>query len=202
MSDPDPRTLTDEDLLARLLGSRVREGLGLRELATAEAVELRRIHRLTPAQLRRATAAREFLRRLEGHPLVPPAKVDTPESVYELMRLRALTTDVEHFWCLALDARARLIGDPVEVSRGDVDGTDAGPRAFFRSALVRRGVSAIAVHNHPTGDPHASAGDHAVTERLAAAGQVVDIAFLDHVIIAAQGFVSLRREHPELFKRK
>jgi len=109
--------------------------------------------------------------------------------------------DHERFWCLPLDPRSGLIGEPRQISQGDIDGTDAGPRAFFRAALTAGAASCIAVHNHPTGDPAASPADLAVTTRLVAAGRTLDVRLVDHLIIGDQGrFVSIRRNHPECFR--
>ncbi len=107
----------------------------------------------------------------------------------------------ERLWCLALDPHSNLIGEPIIVSMGDVDGTDAGPRAFFRAALAAGATTCIAAHNHPTGDPAPSSADRAVTLRLHAAGRTIDIALVDHVVIGAGGsFVSLRNQEPGLFR--
>ena len=107
----------------------------------------------------------------------------------------------EELWCLPLDPHCRLIGRPRTVTRGDVDGVDAGPRAFFRTALGAGAVQAIAVHNHPGGDPAPSAADRAVTRRLAEAGRAVDVPLRDHLVIGANGqFTSLFRDDPGLFR--
>ncbi len=107
----------------------------------------------------------------------------------------------EELWCLPLDPHSRLIGQPRIVTRGDVDGTDAGPRALFRIALSAGATSCIAVHNHPTGDPTPSAADRAVTLRLVAAGRSIDLPLVDHVILGDGGrYVSLRTLEPGLFR--
>ncbi|MCK6490614.1 MAG: hypothetical protein L6R48_20365 [Planctomycetes bacterium] len=55
--------------------------------------------------------------------------------------------------------------------------------------------------NHPTGDTAPSAADAAVTRRLVAAGRAVDVPLVDHVIVTTSGgFLSLRRDQPELFR--
>jgi DNA repair protein RadC len=57
--------------------------------------------------------------------------------------------------------------------------------------LIQAGASAaILVHNHPSGAPEPSADDLTLTERLAQAGELLGIALLDHVIVAAEGYFS------------
>ena len=110
--------------------------------------------------------------------------------------------DHERFWCLPLDARCRLIGDPILVSAGDIAGTEAGPRTFYRGALRCGAHSAVAVHNHPTGDAGPSPEDRAITKRLVVGGKTLDISLSDHVVIGpGRAFYSLRREAPELFRQ-
>jgi DNA repair protein RadC len=56
----------------------------------------------------------------------------------------------------------------------------------------------ILVHNHPSGDPTPSSEDIAVTKRLVKAGDLLNIAVLDHIILGHrttkrdQDFVSLK----------
>ncbi len=126
---------------------------------------------------------------------------DVASFIVEVLSPALLRLPHEELWCLPLDPHCRLIGRPRTVTRGDVDGVDAGPRAFFRTALAAGAVQAIAVHNHPGGDPAPSAADRAVTRRLAEAGRAIDVPLRDHLIIGGQGrFTSLFREDPTLFR--
>lgn len=148
---------------------------------------------------RRLAAALELHRRLVAWSVPVRPIIKTPEDAMAVL-VPVCTFPVEHFWCLALDVRCRLIASPIEVSKGDVDGTDAGPRAFFRAALRMGATSVIAAHNHPSGDLTASAADMAVTRRLVAAGKAIDVPLADHIIIAAdRRWLSLRRETPGCF---
>ena len=50
----------------------------------------------------------------------------------------------------------------------------------------------IVAHNHPSGDPTPSALDHQITRRLALAGEAIDLAVLDHLVIAGKQCSSMR----------
>jgi DNA repair protein RadC len=63
---------------------------------------------------------------------------------------------------------------------------------IFRDAVKRNCAAIIVVHNHPSGDPSPSPEDVAVTRQLVAAGKLLDIEVLDHLVIGQQRFVSLR----------
>jgi DNA repair protein RadC len=64
----------------------------------------------------------------------------------------------------------------------------------FRAAVVESAAGVILVHNHPSGDPTASAEDRSVTRQLAAAGRAMGIPVLDHIIVGERRFVSLAAE--------
>ena len=198
MSAVDPCHQADADLLAAVLGGRDRRvcesGLSLLDIIQRPE-ELP----LSPAQRRRLLMFCELHRRLVCHPAPNRLTIRTPDAVAALMAPRLATLEIETFWALALDARSRLIGEPIRLSIGDVDGCDAGPRSFIRAVVRRGATSAIAVHNHPTGDPSPSAADIAVTTRLTQACRTVDLTLADHVIIGQGAWVSLRREHGACF---
>lgn len=171
----------------------------LMSIAHMTEVDLAHLLGLTPGPARRLAAALELHRRLINWSVPIRPIVKTPEDAMAVLTPMC-SYDHERFWCLALDVRCRLIASPIEVSRGDVDGTDAGPRAFFRAALRMGATSVIAAHNHPSGDLTPSSADIAVTKRLAAAGRTIDVTLADHIIMAAdRGWRSMRRDDPVCF---
>jgi DNA repair protein RadC len=207
----DHAKMSDADLVKAVFGhrrQRLREqissavdGVGLLTMTSLDPIALMTIADLPPAMAARFTAIVELARRLAVGSRPARVSLMNPEEVCAVMAPTLAAISHEEFWCLPLDSRKQLIGYPRIVSRGDVDGTDAGTRTFTRQALLAHATSAIAVHNHPTGDPAPSPSDHAVTVRLVSAGRSVDVPLLDHVIIGDGGrFVSLRRNAPELFR--
>ena len=81
-----------------------------------------------------------------------------------------------------LDAKRRLIRIEV-LSVGTLDSSILHPREVFRAATLAS-ASAIAIfHNHPSGDPRPSEEDLELTRRLVAAGEVMGITVLDHLIL-------------------
>ena len=63
----------------------------------------------------------------------------------------------------------------------------------FRDAVRSNAVAIVVVHNHPSGDPTPSAADVSLTEDLVAAGRLLDIDLLDHLVIGHGAHVSLKR---------
>ena len=76
--------------------------------------------------------------------------------------------------------------------RGNLAGSSVRVGEVFRDAVRRQAAAIVVVHNHPSGDPAPSADDLRITAELAEAGRLLDIELLDHVVVAAEGWVSLR----------
>ncbi len=207
------QSLADAELMALLLRTGnanegvlefahrlVREHEGVIGLADLDIEELMQAEGLGPAKATEIAAAFELGRRLSKSKRTQRPVLRQPEDVIDLIAPDMSPLRHEELWCLALDTQSRLIGDVRCISQGDIDGTDAGPRAFFRRALQVGAASAIAVHNHPSGKPDASAADLAVTKRLHAAGKLLEVPLQDHIVIGDGGsYYSIRRRHPELF---
>ncbi len=63
---------------------------------------------------------------------------------------------------------------------------------LFRDAVRQHAAGLIVVHNHPSGDPQPSPDDLHLTAEAVAAGRLLDVAVLDHLIIGHDAYVSLR----------
>ena len=64
---------------------------------------------------------------------------------------------------------------------------------IFRDAIRHNATAIVLVHNHPSGDPTPSSADVSLTAEVVAAGRLVDIAVLDHLIIGQGRHASLKR---------
>lgn len=113
--------------------------------------------------------------------------------------VRALIADSprEVFLVLFLDNRHH-VSAVHRVSEGRIDSTPADPREVFQAAILANARRVILAHNHPSGDPEPSPQDVALTRRLCAAGQLLGIEVLDHIVVGDRQCVSLRCRHPDL----
>lgn len=98
---------------------------------------------------------------------------------------------VEVFGVLCLDVRHRLLREEV-VSVGCLTASLVHPREVFKVALDARAFALVLFHNHPSGDPEPSSEDIALTRRLAAAGSLMGVEVLDHLVLGAGRYVSLK----------
>lgn len=97
----------------------------------------------------------------------------------------------ETFVTLTFTTKNHLINRHL-VSLGTVDSTLVHPREVFRPAITDGAANIVVAHNHPSGDPSPSAQDIQITKKLIEAGQRIEIAVLDHLIIGSKDFLSLR----------
>lgn len=97
----------------------------------------------------------------------------------------------EELWVVFVNAKNGVLGQ-TRVYQGNVSASLVRIGELFTEA-IRRGVPRVLlVHNHPSGDPTPSPDDLHLTADALAAGRLLDIEVLDHIVIGATGFVSLR----------
>jgi DNA repair protein RadC len=164
---------------------------GMRELAGRSAPELLARRGLGPAKAARLLAALELGVRIAIEPVAQKPEFRTPEDAARYLLPRYGPRPVETFGLLALDVRRRLRREVV-VSVGCLTSSLVHPREVFGEAVTARAAGLILFHNHPSGDPEPSAEDVGLTRRLAQAGQLMGIEVLDHLVLGAGRFVSLK----------
>jgi DNA repair protein RadC len=97
----------------------------------------------------------------------------------------------EHFVVLSIDSGQRLITKRV-VFIGTVDAVIAHPREVYAGAVADFATGIVIAHNHPSGDPKPSKQDIATTQQLIAAGQILGVRLLDHIIVTERRYYSFR----------
>ena len=78
------------------------------------------------------------------------------------------------------------------VYQGNVSSSLVRVGELFRDAVRLNAAGVILVHNHPSGDPTPSPDDLHLTAEALAAGRLLDIAMLDHLVIGHDAYISLR----------
>jgi DNA repair protein RadC len=200
LRDAGPPALSTTELLACLLQTPealehatlllIRFG-GLQGLLHANETEITEVLGIGPAAAARIKAAVEFGRRviLEAHD--DAVCIRSPSDVATVLMAEIGHLEQEHFKVLYLDTRNRLLGNET-VYIGSLNASHIRVGEVFRDAVRRNCAAVIVAHNHPSGDPTPSPEDVEVTRQLVAAGDLLDIELLDHLVIGRQRFVSLR----------
>jgi DNA repair protein RadC len=196
--------LGDTELLALILGSGTRRANalavatlvleaagGLHGLPACSRDELRRIPGVGEARAAQVLASIELGRRTLLRQPADRPQLLTPGEVATYLLPEFGARPVEQFGIVLLDAKHRLLRT-VLLTVGTLDRSVVHPREVFREASAARAAGIVLFHNHPSGDPAPSADDVALTRRLVAAGELMGIDVLDHLVLTASRYVSLR----------
>ena len=92
---------------------------------------------------------------------------------------------------LSLNSKCELLKETM-LSLGTVNMSLVSPRELFLQALKDEASNVILIHNHPSGDPTPSKADYELTKQLMAAGELLRIPLLDHIIIGDQCYTSFK----------
>ena len=161
--------------LAGLLAQGLHDWKALPGLGTARACQL--------------WASAELCRRSQRGPARP--RITSPRAAGAFLLDRCHGWSEERFGMLALNAKGELLAERI-LSQGTTTATLISPREFFREALRFGATTALAFHNHPSGDPAPSHEDGQLTKRLRAAGESLGVPLADHIILGAERFHSFR----------
>jgi DNA repair protein RadC len=138
-------------------------------------------------------AAVELGRRTLTRPLRERVQIVNARSAAEFLLPQYGSRSVEQFGILLLDTKHRVIRTLV-LSVGTVDASIVHPREVFGAAAAAGAAALVLFHNHPSGDPRPSPDDVELTRRLAAAGVLMGIDVIDHVILADVRYYSFKEE--------
>jgi len=116
----------------------------------------------------------------------------SPADAAQWLMPRLAHREQEHFAVLLLNARNRIMGEPVELYRGSVNTAQVRVGEVFRDAIRLNASGLIACHNHPSGDPSPSLEDVAITKAIIEAGKLLGIEVMDHIVLGHHRFVSLK----------
>ena len=164
---------------------------GLVGLARATDGELVAVPGVGPVRAAQLSAAFELGRRVVTDWPQGRWTVRSPGDVGERLVPQMGYLEREQLRVVLLNTR-NVVLRQVTVYQGNVSSSLVRISELFRDAIRLNATGVILVHNHPSGDPTPSPDDLRLTAEALAAGRLLDIQLLDHLIIAGDGFVSLR----------
>jgi DNA repair protein RadC len=196
-------SLSDDELLALLIGSgtRARSALlianeMLRAIGGARSLGQADVSRLRECGAGLATAVRVAAACELGRRVIAASadgeRCDTPELASAALAPHFAHLERESLVVALLSRKHRLMA-VVPVYVGNVAGTSVRIGELFTEAVRRNASGILLAHNHPSGDPSPSADDLRTTKDAAAAGRILGIELVDHVVFGAGRWVSLRR---------
>lgn len=172
-----------ESVLAKFHGD-------VREIYRAHTAELGRLRGIGQQTAIRIKAALALGLRMNEDGAEKP-KINCPADAAALVQVEMSLLEKECLKVMMLDTRNSVL-EITEVYHGSVNSSQVRVGELFRIPLQRLASAIIVIHNHPSGDPTPSPDDVAVTRAIVAAGKLLDIDVLDHLIVGGNKFVSLK----------
>ena len=184
------RTGTPDENVLQLAGRILAEYDGLRGLSRVSAAELTRFKGLGKAKSAQILASlalgqRASLLQPEQRPQIQKA-VDAANLLMDMGHLSQ-----EQVRVILLDSGRRVVSTQT-VYKGTVNMSVLRVAEMYREAIVRNCPAMIVAHNHPSGDANPSPEDIDLTRALVAAGDLLDIQLVDHLIIGQNQWRSMR----------
>ncbi|MDB5102011.1 MAG: radC [Cyanobacteria bacterium RYN_339] len=167
------------------------EPTGLHGLGLVPAAALQAEPGLGPAKAARLAAAFELGNRAAAARAPIRAAIKGPADAWRLLAPRLERLDREHFLAILLDSKHNVL-DVALVAIGTLNATLVHPREVFKPAVRASAAAVVLAHNHPSGDPTPSPEDRALTAQLLAAGEIMGIRVMDHVVVGHGRYASLR----------
>ena len=200
--------LSDAELIAIIIGSgtvnedaialaqRILDSVNanLSELGRRSIKDLMKFKGIGEAKAISITAAVELGRRRQFSDVMQKDTLTSSRDVFDMMLPQLIDLPYEEFWILQLN-RANHVMGRARISAGGVSGTVVDSKMVFKPAIEVLATSIILVHNHPSGNLKPSQADIELTRKLKEAGKHLDIAVLDHIIVAYSGFYSFADEN-------
>jgi DNA repair protein RadC len=195
-------TLSDTELVALVLasGNRGRNALdiaravlvdGLTALTRRDWRMYARVTGIGETNASKIAAAFELGRRATAREIPRDDPIRDPDALARSLITRYSHHVQERLGAIYLDSRNRFLRER-EIFVGTLNSANVATRDVLRFALDDHAANVIVFHNHPSGDPTPSAEDFLFTKQLVAAGRALGVEILDHLILGARRYVSLK----------
>ena len=166
---------------------------GLACLMTLSAPELEALPGIGPVKSVGLLCVAELCRRISRSRKERSVEMQSPGTIADYFMEELCYLPHEEMHIAMFNTKNRLIHTQT-ISVGTVNASLASPREVFLSALRHQAVYLVLLHNHPSGDPRPSSEDIRITRDILAAGELLRIPLVDHIIIGDHCYCSLREE--------
>lgn len=200
-------SLSDAELLAIVLGSGNRDqtavelsrdilksvGNNWHNLSLLSVADLIRFRGMGEAKAIAVITALEIGRRRASQAIPERPVVSGSKDAFNILHPHMADLNVEQFWALFLNQKNKVLHVSV-MTEGGISSSVVDIRILFKAAMERHSTSIIVAHNHPSGNLKPSQEDLKITKQIAAAGDILNIKLLDHLIITQNSYLSFADE--------
>ena len=188
--------LSDAELLAIIMGSGNREDsaveLGRKilnsvannwhNLSLLSLSDLMKFKGVGEAKAISIAAALEIGHRRAAQEVPEKIQIRESKDIYKVLQPYLSDLQTEEFWAVFLNQNNRIVGK-ARLSAGGINQSVVDVRILFKTALEHLSTAIAIAHNHPSGNLKPSQEDLRITKQIAAAGKILNIQLLDHLII-------------------
>lgn len=134
-------------------------------------------------------AVMELIRRYNSEEPDETPQIKSSRDIFEVMKPRIAHLPHEEVWIVILNRRHQVV-KLFQVSKGGWASSLFDVKVIIKEAMLENACSVALCHNHPSGNLMPSPQDDDITRRCHEACKIVDIRFIDHLIITPHGFYS------------
>ncbi|AUI66945.1 MULTISPECIES: DNA repair protein RadC [Glaesserella] len=198
--------LSDSELLAIFLRTGIKgtpvmelsesvlEAFGsLRGLLSAKLEDFCQIKGLGQAQYVQLQATKEMTKRYLSQQMQVNEMVSSPYLAVMYFQSELESWEREVFMVIFLDNQNRLIKTE-KMFYGTINQASVHPREIIKEALKCNAAAILVAHNHPSGNCIPSEADRYLTRKIEMACDLVDIRFVDHIIVGKGDYFSFEEE--------
>ena len=200
--------LSDAELLAIIMGSGNREDsaveLGRKilnsvannwhNLSLLSLSDLMKFKGVGEAKAISIAAALEIGHRRAAQEVPEKIQIRESKDIYKVLQPYLSDLQTEEFWAVFLNQNNRIVGK-ARLSAGGINQSVVDVRILFKTALEHLSTAIAIAHNHPSGNLKPSQEDLRITKQIAAAGKILNIQLLDHLIISQNAYFSFADEN-------
>ena len=122
------------------------------------------------------------IRMVKEKSLYSTKPITTPEDAVRILADAVREYDREVFCIVNVNAKNIPININI-CSMGDLTSSPVSIREVLKTSILSNACNVIVLHNHPSGVPEPSDMDIVVTDKLNQAYSLMDINFIDHIIV-------------------
>lgn len=200
--------LSDSELLAIIMGSgsrsesavelarRILESVNnnWHQLSLLSVQDLMKFKGIGEAKAISIATSLEIGKRKSMQEVPEKIQISCSQDIYQLLQPFLSELPTEEFWAVFLNQSNKVI-HKTGISRGGIAQAVVDIRVLYKLALEQYATSVIVAHNHPSGNLKPSPEDLKLTKDIKAAGELLKIPLLDHLIISQKSYFSFADEN-------
>ena len=95
----------------------------------------------------------------------------------------------ENIFLICLNTKNQIVAY-TQLAKGSISSCNLDMKSIFKMILLSNSSKFILVHNHPSGNAQPSNEDYIITNRVLELSKLMDVQFLDHIVIGDNSFIS------------